>query len=112
MSVCRRVSCGTCFYCDGPATRHEHDHAPLPARWHGTETVMTCMMCHGLKDRHPMQAWPLTLLVMASVELADHGLGFDGPQTEWPDCWGDLTTHARILWAKCAALSADVALSR
>lgn len=60
-----------------------------------------------MKDRHPIEKWPLALLVMASVELADHGLTFDAPQTEWPSCWGDLTGHARVLWAKCAALSQD-----
>ena len=107
MSVCSRRACGTCFYCDGPVTRHEHDHAPMPRRLGGVETVVACMMCHGLKDRHPMDRWPLYLVVMASVELAEHGLSFDTPPTTWPSCWGDLTGHARVLWAKCAALSQD-----
>ena len=108
MSTCTRVTCGTCFYCDSPVSRHEHDHAPVPRRHDGTETVVACMMCHGLKDRHPLERWPLHLSVMAAVELADHGLTFDGSQVEWPSCWGDLTSHARILWAKCAAISADM----
>ena len=106
--TCTRVSCGQqCFYCDGMSTRHEHDHAPAPRRCGGEATVVACMMCHSLKDRHPIGAWPLALLVMASTELGRHGLAFDGTQREWPDCWGDLSGHARVLWAKCAAISMD-----
>lgn len=107
MSVCTRVSCGTCFYCDSPVTRHEHDHAPIPQRHGGAVTVVACIMCHSLKDRHPMEKWPLHLVVMASVEIANRGAAFDEPLTDWPDGWADMTGHARVLWAKCAALALD-----
>lgn len=105
--ACLRVTCGTCFYCDGAIARHEHDHAPAPQRCGGAATVVACMTCHALKDRHPAYRWPLALLVLAAVELANHGLAFDGTQDTWPDCWDDLSGHALVLWAKCAAVSMD-----
>lgn len=105
--TCQRVTCGPCFYCDGAVTRHEHDHAPAPRRCGGIETVVACMMCHGLKDRHPLDRWPLALLALAAVELGHRGITFDGTQREWPDQWDDLSSHARVLWAKCAAIAMD-----
>lgn len=107
MSACARRRCGPCFYCDGEVTRHEHDHAPAPRRCGGEATVVACMACHGLKDRHPIDRWPLALLVMAATELGRHGAKFDGTQNEWPVYWDDLTGRARVLWAKCAAISMD-----
>lgn len=104
---CLRVTCGPCFYCDVEHARHEHDHAPSPRRCGGEATVVACMTCHALKDRHPLDRWPLTLLVMAAVELGNRGLAFDGTQDAWPDCWDDLSGHARVLWAKCAAIAMD-----
>ena len=68
MIACSRVTCGTCFYCDGMITRHEHDHAPSPRRCGGVETVVACMTCHAMKDRHAIDRWPLALLVLAGVD--------------------------------------------
>ena len=107
MSACSRVTCGTCFYCDGMITRHEHDHAPSPRRCGGVETVVACMTCHAMKDRHAIDRWPLALLVLAAAEIGNLGLVFDGTQDEWPDCWDDMSGHARVLWAKGAAISMD-----
>lgn len=56
-----RCFCATCFYCDtGLPRRHEHDHFPVPKALAGTRTVPACMNCHELKDRTPLDEWPLT----------------------------------------------------
>jgi len=105
--TCVRKSCGRCFYCDGPVTRHEHDHAPLPQRCGGAETVPACVPCHTLKDRTPILGWPLVLLVLAAQEIADRGCLPAGVTRDWPGAWDDMTGHARVLWAKCAAIASD-----
>lgn len=33
------------------------DHAPVPRRHGGDETVPACRRCHDLKDRFPFSAW-------------------------------------------------------
>ena len=48
-----------CFYCGMPASRYEKDHFPIAKRHGGTETVVSCMTCHEVKDRlalHKMDA--------------------------------------------------------
>jgi hypothetical protein len=47
-----------CAYCDGRlATRHEHDHMPVPLRAGGIEYVPVCINCHDLKDRTDPATW-------------------------------------------------------
>lgn len=60
------------------------------------------MTCHAMEDRHAIDRWPLALLVLAAAEIGNLGLVFDGTQDEWPDCWDDMSGHARVLWAKGA----------
>lgn len=104
MSCVKRGCADPCFYCDAPVTRHEHDHAPVPQRANGTETVAACPSCHHLKDRMRFASWPLTLAVMAVMELAESDLIPDlSTASSWPEEWDDLSQHARVLWAKIAA---------
>lgn len=92
---------GECFYCDAPVSRHEHDHAPVPKRAGGVATVVICMGCHNLKDRILLDRWPLTLAVLAVQELIDvDAIPYKFPSEEWPAQWDDMTSHARLLWAK------------
>lgn len=66
--------CERCFYCRMPlAGRHEHDHAPIPARLGGEDTVPTCHNCHNLKDRMPLNHWPAELALEAIEECGPLG---------------------------------------
>lgn len=44
-----------CLVCDAPSS--EADHAPVPARCGGVETIPLCRGCHDLKDRYPIDSW-------------------------------------------------------
>lgn len=69
-----------CFYCDAVVSpRHEHDHAPIPLRHGGAETVVACLNCHDLKDRLALRNWPASLVM---------------------EGWGDMSPAARLLTAK------------
>jgi hypothetical protein len=47
-----------CVYCDAMlATRHEHDHMPVPKRARGEVSVPVCLNCHDLKDRSDVRDW-------------------------------------------------------
>jgi hypothetical protein len=35
------------------------DHFPLPLRNGGDVTVPCCVSCHDMKDRYPLNVWPL-----------------------------------------------------
>lgn len=56
------ATCTTCFYCRGALSpRHEHDHMPIPKEARGVRTVPACVNCHDLKDRVPVDRWPLSM---------------------------------------------------
>lgn len=58
--------CESCFYCRMPLGGfHEHDHMPIPVRNGGEDTVPTCVNCHNLKDRVPLDNWPASHLAAA-----------------------------------------------
>ena len=65
----------TCFYCREPVLSGgaEDDHAPIPARLGGTDTVVACLACHDLKDRVPLNNWPVDLMVQALDECGPLG---------------------------------------
>jgi hypothetical protein len=85
-------NCPACFYCETPlATRHEHDHFPLPKRAGGEATVPTCLNCHDLKDRMLLANWPTHVLWPAMAQAGPLG---------------------RIFLAKLAALMADIEMER
>lgn len=69
----RRRGCGceTCYYCDQWVSgRHEHDHFPVPKVCGGIEMVAACLSCHDLKDRLPLDRWPLGLVATGMDGLA------------------------------------------
>lgn len=105
--LCKKVSCGPCHYCDRDRSSHQHDHAPVPKRAGGLEVVVACLMCHDLKDRYSLESWPAALAVMAVTELVKSGSVPPPSAKEWPANWGDLSGHARVLWAKMAAVDTD-----
>lgn len=62
--------CSTCHYCGlYVATRHEHDHFPVPKARGGTEVVPACLNCHELKDRTPFYQWHPDLAAQGVTEL-------------------------------------------
>ncbi len=101
---CHKRTCAReCFYCESQVQRHDHDHAPIPARAGGTVTVVACPGCHNLKDRILFVRWPIVLTVLAVRELVDLGeLPTAETAREWPLHWDSMSTHARLLWAKWA----------
>lgn len=64
-----------CFYCDKPILSDlvERDHAPIAQRHGGTDTVPACVPCHDLKDRLPLSAWDVPLMVRALRECGPLG---------------------------------------
>lgn len=64
-----------CFYCRKPVLsgRYEMDHAPIPDRHAGVDTVVACLPCHDLKDRLPLNHWPVDLMVQALEECGPLG---------------------------------------
>lgn len=64
-----------CFYCRKPVLvdRGEQDHAPVPQRHGGIDTVPACVPCHDLKDRIPTKDWPIELLFQAIEECGPLG---------------------------------------
>ena len=79
-----RDGCEDCFYCDRPlASRHEHDHFPIPARFGGVSKVPCCVQCHAMKDQTPMLDWP--------------------PDDLW-QAFREMTPRARLLTAKLLAM--------
>lgn len=83
-----------CFYCEAPLSpRHEHDHFPIPVRDGGDDTVCACINCHDMKDRQPLNEWPVEVAVAAQAEV-----------------WGTAEKPhpmARIYFAKLLALMSD-----
>lgn len=66
--------CAECFYCRMPLGGfHEHDHAPIPQRHGGIDTVPSCVNCHNLKDRLPLNNWPAELMHRAFAECGPLG---------------------------------------
>jgi hypothetical protein len=49
-----------CFYCGAICSTGniEWDHFPIPANLGGTVTVPSCVACHDMKDRYPLNGWP------------------------------------------------------
>lgn len=47
-------------------------------------------------------AWPLYLYALGVSEVVQAG-GF-GDSDHWPHYWDELSSHARLVWAKWAAL--------
>lgn len=84
-----------CYYCDAAlAPQHEHDHYPVPKRHGGTEKVPACVNCHALKDRTPLDEWPLDLFAAAHRALAEAN---------------DQPGPVRLLLAKISAIGMDAA---
>ena len=49
-----------CFYCGALVTKDcQQDHFPLPKNVGGKLTVPCCRSCHDMKDRYPLDEWPL-----------------------------------------------------
>lgn len=49
-----------CFYCGGLVTKDcQQDHFPLPKNVGGELTVPCCISCHDMKDRYPLEKWPI-----------------------------------------------------
>jgi hypothetical protein len=103
--MCTKRGCADdCFYCDAPVRRHDHDHAPTPRHSGGLDTVVACPGCHNLKDRILFDRWPLALAIMATQELVGLGaIPTADSAARWPSCWDDMSSHARLLWAKMSA---------
>lgn len=109
--------CDGCFYCGMPFGRfhHEHDHAPVPKNKGGERVVPACPTCHDLKDRYGFHNWSASALVLALQELFSRNLLTDfAPEdssltdqypTEFPNEWSDMSSYARIAWAKMARLA-------
>jgi hypothetical protein len=82
-----------CFYCENQLSpRHEHDHFPVPARLGGDRTVCSCINCHDLKDRIPLNDWPM--------EALREVLGLE-------NMWSKLSTTQRIFLGKLIAVALD-----
>lgn len=93
-----------CFYCERTVRRIEMDHAPIPQSAGGVATVPSCKACHHMKDRMPLDAWPVSAAVAGARDLiATSALEF--PLDAWPDVWDDLCTEARLMWVKFASLA-------
>lgn len=70
----RPDDCAECFYCRMPLGGfHEHDHAPIPARHGGVDTLPVCVNCHNLKDRLPLSNLPVELMFQALAECGPVG---------------------------------------
>jgi hypothetical protein len=108
---------GPCFYCDTPLDGpHEHDHAPIPWRHGGRETVPTCQRCHSLKDRkRRFDTWPPAAQESAAAGLAGSAfwlMRFITDELQRPD--GDPTVDrdtALAALAACTTIEARVALA-
>jgi hypothetical protein len=58
-----------CFYCGANVAKTnngyrwrgqgERDHFPIPKQCGGTMTVPICITCHDMKDRYPLETWPI-----------------------------------------------------
>ena len=50
-----------CFYCGAIISKNtrEEDHFPLPHNAGGENTVACCKTCHDMKDRYPLDEWPI-----------------------------------------------------
>jgi hypothetical protein len=54
-----------CFYCGCLIAKRrswmeaEDDHMPVPKCKGGTMVVPACVSCHDMKDRFPLDRWPL-----------------------------------------------------
>jgi hypothetical protein len=82
-----------CFYCEMPLIpSHDHDHFPKPFRYGGTDMVACCKNCHVLKDRIPLDRWPMNEVEVWSTML---------------DVWYKLTPPGRLLLAKMMTLTYD-----
>jgi hypothetical protein len=65
---------GPCFYCGKPLPgAHDHDHAPIPYRHGGRDTVPTCRPCHEVKDKKRIGEWPFALMSEAAQGLGVRG---------------------------------------
>lgn len=79
-----------CFYCSGRVrTTGVGDHFPLPKRHGGTLTVPCCESCHDMKDRFPLDRWPLEWIGIVIEQ------------------WPVLRRETRIFLAKSIALYSD-----
>ena len=106
----RRCStdCPACHYCDMPlATRHEHDHFPIPKESGGTHVVPACINCHDLKDRTPLAMWQTGVFLEGFVGVRDRLINNGGTGIPFVDHlgsmlahWEDMTPLERIFLAK------------
>lgn len=94
--------CAACFYCGTwlGATRHEHDHFPVPKSAGGGAVVAACVACHDLKDRWTLESWDVTALHGAAADLLALGVMPAQLGEPVPACWGAMGRDSRLLWAK------------
>jgi hypothetical protein len=60
-----------CAYCEAVLSpRHEHDHAPVPKRHGGKQTIPVCINCHDLKDRMNPRDWDAEAMREALADSA------------------------------------------
>lgn len=112
----------TCAYCDAPLpTRYELDHFPIPARLGGRSTLPACMNCHDLKDRTPLEEWPLDAMrlflavpmraiAIALEVVAGHRRCLATDLFDLLDEWESVPPHARTILAKITRMVVAVAL--
>lgn len=56
----KRAEPELCFYCGALVSGSGiGDHFPLPKRHGGEATVPCCVSCHDMKDRFPLDPWPV-----------------------------------------------------
>ncbi len=49
-----------CFYCGALVSGSgKGDHFPIPEECGGIECVPCCISCHDMKDRFPLEKWPI-----------------------------------------------------
>lgn len=59
-----------CFYCDGVVTtKGIGDHLPIPQRHGGLDAVPCCVSCHDMKDRLPLEQWPISWSVAIMADM-------------------------------------------
>lgn len=65
------VETPVCFYCDALLARNdcEYDHFPTPREAGGEIAVPSCKACHGMKDRFPLDKWPVEWMVKVTADF-------------------------------------------
>ena len=62
-----------CFYCGAIAPPSGvGDHAPIPKRHGGVETVAACQSCHSMKDRMRLMDWSSEWMAVVMDDIQNH----------------------------------------